>query len=345
MSDSSIISRKKDHININLNEDVSSERSTGLSEFHFVHNALPEIDLSTIDTSQSIFGKCVRLPILISSMTGGTTHAAEINKRLALVAERFGLAMGVGSQRAAIENPNLSESFKIRKISPSILLFANIGAVQLNYGYGLNECKQAVDMIEADALILHLNPLQEAIQENGNTNFSGLLSKIEEICKSLNTPVIIKEVGWGISADLAKKLVNVGVSGIDVSGAGGTSWSQVERFRLKEEVDIRVAESFRDWGIPTGDALLQLVEKKINTLIISSGGLKTGMDLAKSIAIGAKLAGMASVFLKKAVASANDLSDEVQICEKIIRIAMFVTGSRNLEQFQNSKIFKTENLT
>ncbi|PKN87520.1 MAG: type 2 isopentenyl-diphosphate Delta-isomerase [Chloroflexi bacterium HGW-Chloroflexi-8] len=342
MSDSSIISRKKDHININLDEDVSSERSTGLSAFHFLHNALPEIDLSAVDTAQSIFGKVVRLPILISSMTGGTTQAAEINQRLAIIAEKFGLAMGVGSQRVAIDNPNLSESFKIRKYSPSILLFANIGAVQLNYGYGLDECKQAIDMIDADALILHLNPLQEAIQLNGNTNFGGLLNKIEEICKLLNKPVIIKEVGWGISSDLAEKLVNVGVSGIDVSGAGGTSWSQVERYRLKNEGDIRVAESFRDWGIPTADALLQLVEKKINALIISSGGLQTGMDIAKSIAIGANLAGMASTFLKKAVASIDDLSNEVKIIERIIRISMFVTGSQNIAQFQNSKILKSE---
>jgi len=197
-------------------------------------------------------------------------------------------------------------------------------------------------MIDADALILHLNPLQEAIQLNGNTNFGGLLNKIEEICKLLNKPVIIKEVGWGISSDLAEKLVNVGVSGIDVSGAGGTSWSQVERYRLKNEGDIRVAESFRDWGIPTADALLQLVEKKINALIISSGGLQTGMDIAKSIAIGANLAGMASTFLKKAVASIDDLSNEVKIIERIIRISMFVTGSQNIAQFQNSKILKSE---
>jgi len=339
MEKDTISSRKNDHININLIEDVSSKAHTGFERFHFHHNALPEIDYKSIDTSQMIFGINVKLPVLISSMTGGTQQAAEINRRLAFSAEKFGLAMGVGSQRTALEDPTRAESFQIRKYAPNILLFANLGAVQLNYGYGIEQCKKAVNMIGANALILHLNPLQEAIQIEGNTNFSDLLIKIEAICKSLDQPVVVKEVGWGISPAIAKKLINVGVAGIDISGAGGTSWTQVERYRLTKEKDIRVAEEFRDWGLPTGKTLYEISESKLNTVLISSGGLKSGMDVAKSIALGAKLAGMAGVLLKKAVGSIDDLYDEIELLEKVLRIAMFGTGSGNIAQFQNSKIY------
>jgi isopentenyl-diphosphate delta-isomerase len=341
MNESSISSRKNEHININLREDVSSNVSTGLELFRFAHNALPELDFAAINTSQTLLGKEVRLPILISSMTGGTSRAGEINQRLATAAEKFGLAMGVGSQRAAIDHPEVADTFMVRKYAPSILLFANLGAVQLNYGYGLKECKSAVDMIGADALILHLNPLQEAIQTQGNTDFSGLLKKIEAVCRTINCPVIVKEVGWGISLDLARKLAAVGVSGIDVSGAGGTSWSQVERYRLSDDKGIRVAEAFRGWGIPTSEALRSIVEAKVTPLVIASGGLQNGMDLAKCLALGANLAGMAGVFLKKADASVEELMEEVTVIERILRISMFATGSANLSQFQNSKIHKS----
>ena len=343
MENDSIASRKNDHININLIEDVSSKAKTGLENFRFYHSALPELDFKSIDMSQLIFGKEVRFPILISSMTGGTQQATEINRRLAITAEKYGLAMGVGSQRAAIEDSSLAESFQVRKFAPKILLFANLGAVQLNYGYGIDQCKKAIEMIDANALILHLNPLQEAIQLDGNTNFSGLLNKIETICKSLIQPVIVKEVGWGISPAIARKLINAGVSGIDISGAGGTSWTQVERFRLSEESDIRVAEEFRDWGIPTGKALFEIGESKLDSVIIASGGLKSGMDIAKTVALGAQLAGMAGVILKKAVSSIDNLFEEIEIIESVFRIAMFGTGSGNISQFQNSKIYKVGN--
>lgn len=343
MDNENTISRKNDHININLIEDVSSAAPTELEKFRFNHTALPELDINSISLIQFLFGKEVRMPILISSMTGGTPQAFEINRRLAIVAEKYGLAMGVGSQRAAIENPELAGSFQIREFAPNILLFANLGAVQLNYGYGIEECKRAIGMISADALVLHLNPLQEAIQLEGNTNFSGLIKKIETVCNSINTPVIVKEVGWGISAALAKTLISVGVAGIDVSGAGGTSWTQVERYRLENEKDIRVAEAFRDWGIPTGKALFDIIESKLKTMLIASGGLKSGMDVAKSIALGANLAGMAGLFLKKAILSVEDLSQELEIFEKILRIAMFGTGSENITEFQNSKIYHIGN--
>ena len=343
MGEELIKSRKDDHIRINLEENVRSSLENGLERFRFIHNGLPEIELSDVSLSQVIYTKQVKLPILISSMTGGTSQAFEINRILAYAAEKYGLAMGVGSQRAAIADESLAKTFQIREYAPNILLFANIGAVQLNYGYGLEECKRAVDMIAADSLILHLNPLQEAVQPEGDTNFRGLLGKIEKICQNLSVPVVVKEVGWGISAELAKKLVNVGVAGIDVSGAGGTSWSQVERFRLTKPNEIQVAEAFLDWGIPTADALVNLRKEKITIPIFASGGLKTGMDLAKTLALGAKLAGMASVFLKAAVKSSDQLEETIQVFERIIRISMFSTGSKDLDSFATGKILEVGN--
>ena len=341
MPEEMIQSRKNDHIRINLEKDVSSNLPNGFENFRFIHNALPEINLNEIDFSQAIFNKKVNLPILISSMTGGTSQTFEINKKLAIAAEKFGLAMGVGSQRAAIEDNSLSKTFDIRKYAPNILLFANLGAVQLNYGYGVDECKQAVEMINADGLFLHLNPLQEAVQLEGDTNFSDLLSKIEDVCTKLSVPVVIKEVGWGISAELAKRLINVGVSGIDVSGAGGTSWTQVERFRLTEPSDIEVAEAFLNWGIPTADALVAVRKENPDLLVIASGGLKNGIDIAKSLALGSNLAGMAGVFLKSAAVSLDNLIETIKVIERVIRICLFATGSKDLYSFTNGKIIKS----
>ncbi|MGD8823013.1 MAG: type 2 isopentenyl-diphosphate Delta-isomerase, partial [Anaerolineales bacterium] len=248
-------SRKTDHIRINLEEDVASGRTTGLEKWRFSHNALPELNYSDIDTSAQFLHKKLNFPILISSMTGGTDEAALINQRLALAASEHGLAMGVGSQRAAIEDDSLAVSFKVRQYAPDIVLLANLGAVQLNYGYGLEECQQAVDMVKADALILHLNGLQEVLQPEGQTNFAGLLNKIETICSKLAVPVIAKEVGWGINANTAKALVGAGVQIIDVAGAGGTSWSQVEMHRAENRYQAELAATFVEWGIPTAEAV------------------------------------------------------------------------------------------
>jgi isopentenyl-diphosphate delta-isomerase len=240
--------RKSDHISINLEEDVLSGLTTGLERYRFIHQALPELNLEDIISSLTLFGRNITSPILISSMTGGTSDAEAINMTLAEAAQITGIAMGVGSQRIAIENPDLAFSFQVRKVAPDILLFANLGAVQLNYGYGTSECQQAVDMIGADALILHFNALQEAVQPEGNTRFGGLLLKIEAVCKTLGVPIIAKEVGWGFSKDDIRQLTSAGIAGIDVAGAGGTSWSQVEMHRAKSESQARIAESFLDWG-------------------------------------------------------------------------------------------------
>lgn len=340
MSEDIIKSRKSDHIRINLENNVHSGIENGLKNFRFIHNAIPELSLDQVNLSQTLFGKKVSIPLLISSMTGGTEQAWQINQILANAASQCGLAMGVGSQRAAINDATLAKTFNVREIAPDILLFANIGAVQLNYEYGIDECKKAVDMINADGLFLHLNPLQEAVQPEGDTNFIGLLKKIEGVCKNLTVPVLVKEVGWGISDGVAKKLLGVGVSGIDVSGAGGTSWSQVERFRLTDEYDIQVAEAFLNWGIPTAEALVSVRKLTHSVPIFASGGLKSGMDIAKVLALGANLAGMAGEFLKAAVVSEDHLIKTIKVIERILKISLFVTGSKNLTDFSNNKIYK-----
>jgi len=327
--------RKSDHIKINLEQDVRSALTTGLENYHFTHEALPELDLERIDPSLSLFGKRLAAPILISSMTGGTEEAGEINQRLAEAAQEVGVAMGVGSQRAALEHPEQTPTFAItRKVAPDILLFANLGAVQLNYGYGVDECQRAVDMIQADALILHLNPLQEAVQDAGDTNFAGLASKIEGACKKLEVPVIAKEVGWGISERTAKLLGECGVTAIDVAGAGGTSWSQVEMHRAPDEFTRKLAAAFVGWGIPTAESILNVKRVTPEMTIFASGGLKDGLDIAKCIALGAMLGGMAGQFLKAAAVSTEKTVEMMKLTKRQIEVTMFAAGVGNLNELK-----------
>jgi isopentenyl-diphosphate delta-isomerase len=331
--------RKADHIKINLEQDVRSALTTGLERYHFVHEALPELDLDAVDLTCTLFGKKLSAPILISSMTGGTEEGGEINRRLAEAAQEIGVAMGVGSQRAALEDPQQIPTFAItRKVAPDILLFANLGAVQLNYGYTIDHCRRAVDMIQADALILHLNPLQEAVQAGGNTDFSGLAKKIETICKKLEVPVIAKEVGWGISERTAKLLADCGVAAIDVAGAGGTSWSQVEMHRAPDEFTRQLAATFVGWGIPTADSILNVKKAAPEMMIFASGGLKDGLDIAKCIALGATLGGMAGQFLKAAAVSTEKAIEMMKLTARQIRITMFACGAKTVEGLKFEKL-------
>jgi isopentenyl-diphosphate delta-isomerase len=331
--------RKADHIKINLEQDVRSALTTSLERYRFVHEALPELDLETVDTTLSLFGKKLAAPILVSSMTGGTEEAGEINLRLAEAAQECGVAMGVGSQRAALEDPKQIPTFAIvRKVAPDILLFANLGAVQLNCGYGLDECRRAVEMIQADALILHLNPLQEAVQAGGETNFAGLAEKIEGVCKKSEVPVIVKEVGWGISARTAKTLTECGVAAIDVAGAGGTSWSQVEMHRAPDEFTRQLAATFVGWGIPTADSILNVKKAAPEITIFASGGLKDGLDIAKCIALGATLGGMASQFLKAAAISDEKAIEIIRLTARQIQVTMFATRAGQLEDLKVGKL-------
>ncbi|OGO47900.1 MAG: type 2 isopentenyl-diphosphate Delta-isomerase [Chloroflexi bacterium RBG_16_63_12] len=333
--------RKADHIRINLEEDVRSGLTTGLERYHFIHQALPELDLAAVDTRVQWFGKTLAAPLLISSMTGGTEAAREINRTLAAAAQSAGIAMGLGSQRAAIENPELARTFQVRDVAPDLLLFANLGAVQLNYGYGVDQCRRAVDMLGADALILHLNAVQEAVQPEGDSNFSGLLKKIEAVCHVLPVPVIGKEVGWGMSEQAARQLASAGVAAIDVAGAGGTSWSQVEMHRAKTESQKRVAAAFIDWGIPTADAIQNVRRVTPHLPVIASGGLRDGVEAAKCIALGASLCGMASPFLKAAAVSLEATTEVIAELDRELRIAMFAAGAGNIAQLQSTPLQKS----
>ncbi len=334
-------SRKVDHIRINLEKDVQFPRlTTGLEQYRFMHQALPEINLPDVDATVTLFGKTLTAPILISSMTGGTELAYRLNRNLAEVAQTYGIAMGLGSQRAAIEHPELAYSYQVRDFAPDILLFANVGAVQLNYGYGVDQCRRAVEMVDADALILHFNVLQEAVQPEGDVNFAGLLAKVEQICATVGVPVIAKEVGWGFSEKNARDLANAGVAAIDVAGSGGTSWSEVEFHRAPTAFHARVAASFADWGIPTADAIQYAVRGAPNTAIIASGGLRDGIDIAKSIALGATLGGMAGPFLKAADESIEAVDQLVRETIAQIRIAMLCSGTRTLAELQQTPLLK-----
>jgi isopentenyl-diphosphate delta-isomerase len=353
--DTELVNRKADHIKINLEQDVRSALTTGLEKYRFVHEALPELDLARVDASLGLFGKRLSAPILVSSMTGGTEEAGKINQRLAEAAQEVGVAMGVGSQRTALEHPEQIPTFAVaRKFAPDILLFANLGAVQLNYGYSLDHCRRAVDMIQADALILHLNPLQEAVQSGGNTDFSGLAKQIEQICKKVDVPVIAKEVGWGISERTAQLLADCGVSAIDVAGAGGTSWSQVEMHRAPDEFTRQLAATFVGWGIPTAESILNAKRAVPGTLIFASGGLKDGLDIAKCIALGATLGGMAGQFLKAAAnqerphrsarpvrsgrSPVENIIEMMKLTKRQIEVTMFACGTPNLHKLGTGKL-------
>jgi isopentenyl-diphosphate delta-isomerase len=330
--------RKSDHIRINLEENVQSGLTTGLERYRFIHQALPEVNLEDVDLHLKLFGRQLNAPILISSMTGGTSEAAAINQTLATAAQEAGIAMGLGSQRAAIEQPELASTFQVRSVAPDILLFANLGAVQLNYKYGVDHCQRAVDMIGADALILHLNALQEAVQPEGDTRFAGLLKKIEIVCRSLQVPVIAKEVGWGFSEQAAHQLFAAGVSAIDVAGAGGTSWTQVEMHRAKTESQARLAAAFIEWGIPTAEAIQNVRRAAPQLVVFASGGIRTGIDIAKCIALGATLGGMASPFLKAAARSVEDTIQTIEEIRREIQVCMFAAGAKNLNELSNTPL-------
>ena len=343
MSTNLTTSRKADHIRINLEEDVQSDLSNGFEEYHFLHQALPEIDLEQVDTRVAVLGKLLHMPLLISSMTGGTEEAGRINRILAQAAQAAGVALGLGSQRAAIEDSSLEKTFRVRKEAPDVLLFANLGAVQLNYAYSVEQCKRAVEMTEADALFLHLNPLQEALQPEGDTHFAGLLRKVEQVCQSLTVPVVVKEVGWGISEKAAAMLVEAGVAAIDVAGAGGTSWSQVEMYRSQDPHMRKIAADFRGWGIPTAESLVQVRQAAPDLPIFASGGIRNGIELAKSISLGATLAGVAGPFLKAAAQSGEAVAQLIDEFRTELRVCMFAVGAPSIGDLAKTPLTKRHN--
>jgi isopentenyl-diphosphate delta-isomerase len=329
--------RKSEHLHTNLEEDVSFPRlTTGFDRYRFVHNALPDLSLDEVDLTTTFLGKRLQLPLLVSSMTGGTVEAQRINFHLAEGAQAAGIAMGLGSLRAALEAPHLADTFRVRHLAPDIPILANLGAAQLNTGFGPQDCQRAVDLAGADALILHLNPLQEALQEEGDTNWKGLLGKIEAVCRRLDVPVVAKEVGWGISAGVARRLVDVGVAVIDVAGSGGTSWSQVEMYRAPTERRRRLCAEFSDWGIPTAEALAAVRAALPDTPIIVSGGLRSGTDLAKGLALGADLGALAGPFLKAANVSAQAVADVADEMAGVLRTILFCLDVPDVESLKGT---------
>jgi isopentenyl-diphosphate Delta-isomerase len=334
--------RKADHIRINVEKDVAFKKLTsGLENYFFMHQALPEIDLAQVNTTTTLFGKRLRTPLLISSMTGGTAEAHEINRTLAAAAQEAGMAMGLGSMRAAIEDSSLAYTYQVREVAPDILLFANLGAVQFNYGYGVDQCRRAVEMCGADALILHLNALQEAVQPEGDGNFGGLVRKIEQVCRQLPVPVIAKEVGWGFSEQAARLLAEAGVAAIDVAGAGGTSWSQVEMHRAPTPRHARVAGAFIDWGIPTAVSIQYCHRAAPGLTVIASGGIRNGIDVAKCIALGATIVGFAGEFLRAAVSGGVEgVVDLAGAITDELRVSMFCSGAADLGALAKTKLYR-----
>ena len=330
--------RKRDHLQICLDEDVRSGITTGLARYRLVHQALPDMALDDVDTRTHFLGHRLSAPLLISAMTGGTELAHQVNRRLATAAQELGLAMGLGSQRAGIHDPHLMETYQVRDCAPDILLLANLGAVQLNYGYGVEECLRAVEAVRADALVLHLNPLQEALQPEGDTDFCGLVERIARVCQDLPCPVVVKEVGSGISKSVAETLRNAGVAALDVGGAGGTSWSEVERHRGQTLADAQVAEAFSDWGIPTAESLIQVRRSCPELPVIASGGITDGVEAAICLALGADLVGMAHALLRSAVDSSEAVIERLTVTLRQLRTAMFCSGSRTVADLDSSRL-------
>jgi isopentenyl-diphosphate delta-isomerase len=319
--------RKIEHLDIVCNDPQVDRRKHYFDDYHLRHRALPEIDLSEVDTSIEFLCKPLRLPLLISSMTGGDhDRVRTVNRNLATAAERTGVAMGVGSQRVMFTNPTARDSFALRDFAPTALLFANLGAVQLNCGFGVDECEAAIDVLDADGIFLHLNPLQEAIQPEGDTNFGGLAARISDIAQALSKPVILKEVGAGISAVDVELVRDKGVAAIDVAGTGGTSWSRIEHHRRGDTGNLGLL--FQDWGTPTPLALRQLAPSQ-GLPLIASGGIRHGLDMAKAMVLGASLSGLASPFLAAAQESPEAVVSVIERLERELRTAMFLVGARN----------------
>lgn len=332
--------RKLDHLRICAEEDVEHHAHESLfDDIMLVHNALPEIDIDQIDLSIEFLGKTLQAPLMIAPMTGGHPETEKINQALALCAEQLGLAMGVGSQRAALEDPSQGSSFTIvRKSAPNAFICANIGVPQL-LAYGAEVAQNVIDMLDADAVMIHLNFLHEAVQPKGDVNATGCVSAIEDVCRSIDKPVIVRETGAGISAKVAAMLVDLGVSAIDISGAGGTTWAGVETRRARSERNYKLArlgDVFWDWGIPTPISIAECASMPVP--IIASGGIRTGLDVAKSIALGASICGVALPLLRAAMQGPKKVMEAVSEIIAGLGVAMFLTGAEDVEQLQHADI-------
>jgi isopentenyl-diphosphate delta-isomerase len=332
-----IETRKQRHISVSLNNNVQSDVGTGLSDVRLIHRAIPEVNLSEISTETTLFSKRLKAPLIISALTGGTAEARRINSTLADVAEVFGIGLGVGSQRIAVEQEEKEGSFRVvRERALDTLVFGNMGCPQLSLGWGVAEAKRCVEMIAADALAIHMNPLQEAIQLEGETNYRGILDKVKEITRSLDVPVVMKETGCGVAHEDAVRLEEAGVAGIDVSGLGGTSWAAIEHFIAKESGKVEqetLGKALWNWGIPTAVSVVE-VRRSTGLKVVASGGIRTGTDMAKAIALGADAVGIAKPFLDKAVEGSEALRKHIEGILREFRVIMFLVGARDIEELK-----------
>lgn len=333
--------RKNEHLDVVLAGRSRSNAQTGFDQIAFEHVALPELDIDSIELGTVFLGKRINAPLLVSSMTGGPARAADINRNLAIACQQLGIALAVGSQRIAIESEeHAGLGAELRRLAPDIPLLGNIGAAQLNLGFGVEQARRAIDMIEADALIIHLNPLQEAVQPEGDRNWRGLLGKIEHLAHNLGAPLVVKEVGAGISGTLARRLLDSGVEVIDVAGAGGTSWAAVEAERARSPEQAAIARAFVDWGIPTAQAIQDVRASCPEAVVIGSGGIRNGLDAAKAIRQGADIVGQAAGILHAATESAEAVVRAISISIAQLRVACFCTGSANLQDLRRAKMLK-----
>lgn len=324
-----ISDRKLEHLLICKNYDVTYKKTTGFEDIELIHRALPELNKEEIDISTEVFGKKLESPLFITAITGGHPSAKNINKELAIIADNKKIGLGLGSQRAAIVNPGLNDTYTVvRDYAPDALLLGNIGAPQIDLA------EDAVGMLDADILAIHLNPLQESIQPEGDVNATGIVDSISEIVNSVSVPVMAKETGTGISSEDAITLENAGVNFIDVEGAGGTSWAAVETYR---DEDRYLGELFWDWGIPTAVSTVEVVNS-VSVPVISSGGIRSGLDAAKAIALGADAVGMALPALQGAYKGQDELIKLVDRFNESLKIAMFLVGAQNLEDLKNSNL-------
>lgn len=332
--------RKEEHIDVvRAGGSGPGIGTTGLEHIRFLHNALPELDIRTIDLSCRFLSRTLSAPLLVSSMTGGPERAGAMNLHIAEACNSLGLAFGVGSQRIALEGGAASGFGRdLRRAAPDVPLLANFGAAQLKGWDGVEMARRAIGMIEADALIIHLNPLQEAVQPGGDTDWSGLAKAIEGLCKACDFPIVVKEVGAGISGPVARRLVEAGVAVIDVAGAGGTSWAAVEAARAETRRDRAVAAAFRDWGIPTADAIVAVRMACPSTPIVASGGIRDGLDAARAIRLGADVVGIAAGVLEAAISGAEALADQLATYVDQLRVACFCTGSADLAALRSAPL-------
>lgn len=324
------VQRKRKHVEVCLSEQVEFQtRTTGFEDWDLPYRALPETDLAAISIETTFLGKRLAAPLLIGAMTGGADLSERINRNLAEAAERVGIGMMLGSQRVMLERPETKRSFEMRAYAPSILLIGNIGVAQLNRGYGAGELQAAVDGVGADALALHTNPLQEALQEGGDTDFRGLIERLHEVVPTVGAPVMLKEVGHGLSVDVAKAVADVGFAALDVAGAGGTSWARVEEYVNHGSVEnVDLAE----WGIPTSAALREIRAALPDMPLVASGGIRTGLDIAKAMAMGAQACAVAKPLLRPATESADAVVAVLERLMQGLRIALHGAGCADLEQ-------------